>query len=66
MKRDALFTKRIKVGVLLLRERNSTIHSSISIFLTDNLQKQNKNWVNFGNFSNQIYYHLLKDENKVF
>ena len=38
--------------------------------LKQNLQKQNKNWVNFGKFLtktiNQIYYHLLKDENKVF
>ena len=38
-------------------------------FAIDNLQKQNKNWVDFDNFStetkNQIYYHILKEQNRL-
>ena len=39
-------------------------------FIINNLQKQNRNWVDFDTFSsatrNQILYHLLKDKHKVF
>ena len=38
-------------------------------FVIDNLQKQNRNWVNFDQFStaarNQIYMYLLKEKTLV-
>ena len=58
-------------GWCIVAAREKWLYSYINFdFVIDNSQKQNRNWVDFGNFStetkNQICYHILKEKNRLF